>query len=324
MATERRRAAAQLMAQGLVVVPYTSPWGQSKRPGKMPLWDSAAGHRAECRSPEELEPFLITEPDMNVAVLGIAQVDCDDEAGMAWAKDYGISRSQRAWFVRSSRGWKALYRPPAGDELLTRTKAGCTCRVDNEASVKLCSGWHPTTGGKLQVDFLVDVPSIVPPSVHPTFVSYRWADGHSPSEIPFAKLEEPPVLVLEFWRNLCRHKTDYPARQLPQGAGFEAALRAALAARTKHGHLPSEGKDGWIGPIPCVFSANHAHGDRQPGFTVNFRFGVWKCHAACGTGSLVDLATELNVPVPGVKVRRGRIGTGGVPSGAYMSRDDLR
>lgn len=303
MAVERRRAAAQLLEQGLVVVPYRSPWAiDCKKPGKQPFSDPArhareGKWRAECHTVAEFEPFLAREPDLNIAVLGVAQVDCDDARAQAWAREYGVSRSQSAWFIRTRRGWRAVYRPPAGAEgLVDRTKAGCYCQDLADETQRAVCAYHsrfPQDRGRLELDLLVVVPCIVPPSIHPSKVSYQWANGHSPSDIPFGELDEPPALVVDFWQNITKPKAEYPYRQFPQGHGFEAALKAAL--RPEMGQFKPEDKDGWIDRIHCPFPS---HQDEDPSFSVNFRWGAWKCWSMCGTGGLRRLAEQLNVPVP--------------------------
>ena len=311
-------AASLYFAQGLAVVAYTDPDGGGAKPGKSPLRnldESAEDRRAVCRNIGEVGLYLARVPGMNLAVLGVIQLDADSLEAQVKLRELGVSRELSAWYLRSRRGWKAFFKPPTGFALPNRTKGGCVCPEPRDPSFKVrrayCPGWRHSDDplGKLELDFLnAATPSIVPPSVHPSGWHYLWAEGHSPAEIPFAELCEPPVLALEFWKNLCNTRRAIARGSLQQSKGFYEQLRAHLEGRTRHGRLPAPNAAGWIGAIPCPFPQNHKHGDeKSPGFTFNERLGVWKCHASCGSGSLKALAEQLGLDVTTTERRpRGR------------------
>ena len=202
----RRRAAREFMDQGLVVVPYTAPAGRGGRAGKVPLSDGVGG-RAECRTLEELEHYLDRVPTLNLAILGVAQVDADSSEAITRAAQLGVTSDARCWIIRTRRGWRAIYRPP-------------DCELTNQVKA-----------GDVDLDLLVNSPAIVPPSVHPSGAPYHWAPGHSPADIPFADLETPPQLLLEWWELLCRP----PARRGYTGGesnrGLIDTILSVVAAR---------------------------------------------------------------------------------------------
>ena len=72
--TPRLEAARELIAQGLVVVPYTAPARRDGRGGKAPLSDGVGG-RAECHTLDEFERYLRRVPALNMAILGVLPTD---------------------------------------------------------------------------------------------------------------------------------------------------------------------------------------------------------------------------------------------------------
>lgn len=280
---ERLEAARVLIAQGLVIVPYTSPRGTSKKPGKMPLWDREANTRAECRTLEEFQRYLARVPALNIAVLGVAQVDADSAEAIEKVRGLGVTSKARCWIVRTRRGWRALYRPPDR-------------KIRNQ-------GLGVTHG--LALDLLVNSPAIVPPSVHPTGKPYTWAEGHSPAEIPFADLEQPPVLLVEWWDLLC-NPPDRPVHTIGgPSVDLLGAVMREVGRRSRRGDLPAPGPGGWI-PTNCPFSERHEHGDRDRSFSISAQHGGWICFSGCGKGSVRELAGRLGIAVE--QVTRGRGG----------------
>jgi len=270
---ERLEAAREFIAQGLVVVPYTAPRGAAKRAGKVPL-RAPDGGRAECRTVEEFERYLERVPALNIAILGVAQVDADSAEAIEKVRELGVTSAGRCWMVRTRRGWKALYRKP--DRKIWNQGLGVT---------------HG-----LELDLLVNSPAIIPPSVHPTGVHYAWAEGHSPTDIPFADLEEPPPLLVDWWDLLCNP----PDRPVHSFGGVDVDLLSAImrevAARSPKGDLPSPCHGGWI-PTTCPFPEAHQHGDRDRSFSINAEHGGWICFSGCGKGSVRELARRFGIPV---------------------------
>lgn len=269
----RLEAARVLIAQGLVIVPYTSPRGGGQKPGKVPL-RAPGGGRAECRTLAEVEAYLDRAPALNIAILGVAQVDADSAEAIDKVRELGVTAAARCWMVRTRRGWKALYRKP-------------NRKIWNQ-------GLGVTHG--LELDLLVNSPAIVPPSVHPAGTHYTWGEGHSPADIPFADLEEPPPLLVEWWDLLCNP----PDRPVHTFGGVDADLLGVvmreLGARSRKGTLRAPGPSGWI-PTSCPFPEAHAHADRDESFSVNAQHGGWICFSGCGKGSVRELARRFGIPV---------------------------
>lgn len=276
----RHQAAREFIAQGLVVVPYTSPRSRRRKAGKVPL-RSDAGGRAECHALEEFERYLDRVPALNMAILGVAQVDADSPEAVARAAQLGVSSDARCWIIRTRRGWRAIYRPP-GRELTNRVKAG-----------------------DVDLDLLINSPALVPPSIHPSGAPYCWAPGHSPTDIPFADLEIPPPLVLQWWELLCRPPARLGYTVGENNRGLVDTILGVVAARSRKSTLPSPGPTGWIS-TNCPFPEAHKHGDREPSFSVHAEHAGWICFAGCGSGSGRQLAERLGIPV--CARRRTRLG----------------
>jgi len=90
----RRRAVRELIAWGLVVVPYSAPAGRGGRAGKAPLSDGAGG-RVECHTPEQFGRYLERVPALNTAILGVAQVDAHSPEAIDKARDLGVTSAAR-------------------------------------------------------------------------------------------------------------------------------------------------------------------------------------------------------------------------------------
>lgn len=280
---ERREAARLLLSQGLTVVPYTSPYGHSAKPGKAPLcyWEGERkGRRVECFSLDDFDPWLRRVPTLNIAVMTVIQVDADSPEAVVQAAELGVRSTGRVWIIRTRRGWRAIYRPPARFALQNCVKAG-----------------------GVDLDLLINSPALVPPSVHPSGVHYLWVDGHTPKDIPFHDLDEPPTLLQDWWGNLVRPVRTTPVREELHIGDMVSALREAVESRQLRGSLASPNSDGWQSGN-CVFPENHKHGDRGRSFSINFQRGGWLCYGGCGKGTLNALAERLGISAP--IVQRGR------------------
>ncbi len=280
-----------LTLAGLVVVPCL-PWNaRARRPGKAPLSD-ADGHRVECATVDAFRPWLRRVRTMNIAALGVAQVDADNDAAHGLARDLGVTSSASVWMIRTARGYRNLYRLPKR-RLRAVTKNG-----------------DPKAEPLVELDLLVDVPAIVPPSRHPSGTWYRWVPGRSPFEISLSELVEPPPLLLDHWENLNQRGRAGGIRPGPpaleQPVGFDSAMLTWLGTRT-NGRPLREKPNGWIEGITCPFPELHAGGDEHPSFSINLRLGVWKCWSHGESGSLRSLAETFNIVAP--RRYRGRHGS---------------
>jgi len=289
---ERLAAAAMFIDQGLVVVPYRSPWDiHAANPGKSPIPNPANDyHRFECSSMADFEPVLARYPDMNIALLGVVQVDADDASAIAMAAALGVRSKARCWVMRTNRGWKALYRPPEMARGLTNV------------SYKWCihcphSGEHPEP--PFQLDLLVNSPAVVPPSIHPKSKQpYRWHGPNTPETIRFHSLDHPPTGIVARWTllNAGVHSVA-PAKSTPVGDDVKSQLRSILAAWGRGGRLPRPTSDGWM-TLHCGLPT-HQGQDRRPSFRVNLDgAGGWICFVDCGKGSVAELARRLGIELP--------------------------
>jgi len=288
----RLRAAEPFIGWGLTIVGLTPPTWKHPRAGKLPLaHDGVAGSgRLDMTSLDELETQLRRLPDMNLAVLGIAVVDTDNDAAVQLAGRLGVTSDAAVWILGSRKGWHVLYQPPGRDDLVNVIKNG-----------------DPEADPLVELDLLIHSPAIIPPSVHKNGRPYRWARGHSPADIPWSELAEPPVLLLEHWANRSRPKPPPHARPIGQPTGFEAAMRAWLAPRAKGGALKTPNSRGWINEIYCPLPG---HSGRNAGFGVNFDAGTYNCFGRHGGGKLSDLAEQFGIEAPRAwRRRRGRIVT---------------
>jgi len=288
----RLQAAEPFIGWGLTIVGLAPPTWTHPRAGKLPLARDgvADSGRLEMTSLDELEAELLRLPDMNLAVLGIAVVDTDNDAAVQLARQLGVTSDAPVWILRSRKGWQAPYRPPGRDDLVSVAKNG-----------------DPEAEPLVELDLLIHSPAIILPSVHKSGRPYRWARGHSPADIPWPELAEPPVLLLEHWANKSRPKPPPHVRLIGQPGGFEAAMRAWLAPRAKGGVLKAPNSRGWINEIFCPLPG---HSGRNAGFGVNFEAGTYNCFSRHGGGRLTALAEQFGIQAPRAWRRRhGRIVT---------------
>ena len=295
---ERLRAATELFDQGCTLVPFTSHletrYDWIDNAGKHPCWwpNRLSGDRRPLvRSITELNPWLEigsrnkdgqlggSSPFINLAVMGLAQVDADDDASIEWAREYGVTSDDNVWIVKTRRAWRALYRDPEDDRLRLTTKA---------------------FGFKL--DLLVNSPALVPPSIHPSGFHYQWAPGHSPTEIRFDQLSLPPVLVREKWAEIHRPKmTARSSAPLAQPRDLAASVEQEVERRSRTG-LTAPNRDGER-KASCPFPENHSGGDAHPSFWLNGPKEVYLCRSSCGGGSYKELADKFGLLVPTVDRR---------------------
>ncbi len=296
--SQRRLVEARLLAAepfigwGLTIVGLTPPTWNHPRAGKLPLArDGVAGSgRLDMASLADLEAEAQRLPDMNLAVLGIAVVDTDNGAAVKLARQLGVTSDAPIWILSTSKGWHALYRPPGRDDLVNVTKNG------NHKANPL-----------VELDLLIHSPAIIPPSVHKSGHRYRWALGHSPADIPWPELAQPPVLLVEHWGNIVRPKDRPHVRPIVQPGGFEAAMRAWLESRSKRGVLKAPDAKGWIHELYCPLPG---HSGRNASFGVNFELNGYICFSRHGGGTLTRLAEVFGIEAPRAWRRRhGRVVT---------------
>ncbi len=300
-----------------LVVIMPGNWNHD-RAGKSPLRTPYAGSgRWEIDTDEELSDALDRIPEMNLAVLGLVVVDTDDDAAVKLAGELGVSSKDDAWILRSRKGWHVLYHPTKDMEqdVADRDRK---LRTRKYPFLTITQNGEPKADPIIGLDLIMPyTPAIIPPSIHKSGHVYQWAPGHSPDDISIQQLVEPPVLLLEHWKNKCRPAYIPHRRSRPQQPGnFEEVVRAWLDPRSKFGFLPHPKPNGWIDEIVCPWPLNHPNGDANPSFSVNFKIGVYKCWSCNSTGSLVNLAREFNLPVTTVSYTSG----GGVSVSLPSSR----
>lgn len=278
-----RFAALTLLNQGAVLIPYRA--GQKK-----PLWKSFPGPgdttRMEIRNAHELDHALHLEPWMNIAILGVAQVDADDQRSARLAASLGVNRSARMWMIRTRRGYRAIFKDPG--DLKPVTKNG-----------------DPKADPLIELDLLANVPAVLPPSIHPSGFAYQWIAGNTPRDHKFETLDAPPSLLMDHWRNITAPRRAHAAPQLRQTDDFKAAV-LAWARQFE----PDEGMrikpNGWTTEIRCPFPG---HSGNEPRFAMNFESEAWKCWSQHGSGSLRTLAEDFGIQTvtrrsqPGGRVR---------------------
>jgi len=287
----RLRAAEPFIEWGLTIVGLSPPTWKHPRAGKLPLArDGVAGSgRLDMTSLDDLEDQLRRLPDMNLAVLGVAVIDTDNDSAVHLAGQLGVTSDAAVWILRTgrtdSKGWHVLYRPPGRDDLVNVVKNG-----------------NPEADPLVELDLIIHSPAIIPPSVHKSGRPYRWIRGHSPADIPWSELAEPPLLLQEHWANRSRPKPPPHAAPIQQPAGFEATIRAWLAPRAKGGVLKVPNSRGWINEIFCPLPG---HSGRSATFGVNFEAGTYNCFSRHGGGKLTDLAEKCGIEAPRAWRRRG-------------------
>ncbi len=292
-ATDVRRTAAWiLLEQGLTVVPYVPPRIPIPKAGKRPLWRSYpdGAESQEDRRRVEIEPgdvnrlewALSVAPDLNVAVLGVCQVDADDADSILLVKDLRVRFDRSCWGIRTRRGCRFIYKIPHRTDVT-----------------------HGTKVGGQELDLLTNAPAILPPSVHPSGHPYAWYAGHTPESVPASELSEPPNALLDWWAKHSVPKRPPPSRRPVQQPGD--FIQSVINALSEHPRRPARQKgNGWYEPFHCPFTERHGRGDADPSFAVNVDSAAYKCWSCDSHGSFRDLAKRLNIPVS--EIRRTRRG----------------
>ncbi|NQW19487.1 MAG: bifunctional DNA primase/polymerase [Chloroflexi bacterium] len=278
-----------MLDQGLILVPYrprskAPMWLAPNRPG----WSGNSEdlhRRADVTDLEIWNKWVEFAPSLNIAVMSVAQVDADSPDAVALAGELGVSSEDAVWIIATRRGWRAIYRPPASVQV-----------------------WNLIKAGGVDMDLLVNSPAVIPPSVHPKGHLYKWAQGHSPVDIAFADLAEPPQLLQQWWSNRC-HQTERWQEQdnkpLMQPKGFLEAIRGTLQANAIKSIRENANGEALTN---CPWPERHKRGDRNGSFSVNFRKQVFNCHVCQVGGSFQTLADLLGIPVDTVERRpKGRV-----------------
>jgi hypothetical protein len=203
VAGEKPKAPAQEVAQVLLTDTATllrchpglkRPWANDDA-----TWDTVD-------DPDKLSGWL--HPGDNLAVL-LAQakgspliavgLDCYKTQGVLdRAKELGITFKGNTWSQRTGRDGYTIFYYYNGPTL-KRDTSGCDGALD-----LLVSGYcliapsntsrEPQGGGP-----------------------YRWLPGHSPLDIPFAELDEPPKALLDWWQSLRAPELPNPLQGTKQG-----------------------------------------------------------------------------------------------------------
>ena len=191
------------------------------RPGlKKPLHGGDSfGHYDD---PDVVDEALRSRPELpNIGLLlhpkadsHIVVVDMDGPAGLARAKELGVSREEGSWQWRSGRGGICAAYWWSGAAPLPRV----------------------TRAGGVTLDLLSNGFAIIPPSSTYLYVGedgrrggpYRWIEGHSPFDITPPELEPPPDALAEWWQGLGR-KAPADTSELEGRAGAWALLTEVIA-----------------------------------------------------------------------------------------------
>jgi hypothetical protein len=132
---------------------------------------------------ETLSKAYETNGGLNLAIttgqqLGspVVVVDVDDKAGGRLARSLGFDASHDCWLeITGSGHYAAIY--------YCRETSGLKRRVH---------------AGKVGLDLIVGGYQLIPPSI--TSGPYHWKPGHSPSDIPFSRLQDLPDPILSWWQ----------------------------------------------------------------------------------------------------------------------------
>ena len=259
-------------------------WLAPNRPGWTSFPDDLH-RRAEVTDLDTWNAWVKFAPKLNVAVMTVAQVDADSQEALALARELGVSSKDAVWIISTRRGWRAIYQPPKSVQI-----------------------WNLIKAGDIDLDLLLNSPAVIPPSVHPKGHLYKWAPGHSPFDIAFADLAEPPQFLQEWWSNRC-HQTERwqgnDSKPLTQPKGFVDAVRATLQANALKQIRENAHGDALTN---CPWPDRHKRGDRGESFSVNFKMQVFNCFGCQISGSLRTLAVQLGIPVDTVERRpQGRV-----------------
>ena len=168
---------SQYLGFGLRCVPMLP---QSKAPYKAEIPDSLTGWHIQFMDRlEAWNTFIRTHRLCNTAILWPGtQVDCDSQAAMAWTREHGITRADRAWILKTSRGYRLFYKTV--DKTLRPVIDNCHEKPDLLPPGRL---------------------AIVPDSIHPSGYAYSWLNGYSPLDIPLTEIQEVPAPIVEYWQS---------------------------------------------------------------------------------------------------------------------------
>lgn len=248
----------QYLRHGLAIVPLLP---HSKQP-----FAGADHHRVVIATDDQLADWLRTHPrPHNWAILGSCQIDPDSPAAMAWAQTHGVV-SAGAWVLRTRRGYRLMYRAPA------------------DCPATSCDAQHTRPDLLGPRSF-----GLIPPSIHPSGHAYAWVRGHSPADIAYPGLQEPPETVMAYWHSVATPAT--PARDHRPAPGYLGVIYEAIVARLERDGVrlwPTH--DGGL-QGDCPFHQSHGH----KAFTIHPERGAW-CFAGClDNGRLTALAVRLGV-----------------------------
>ncbi len=246
---------------------------------KRPIPDPKTGSLWQFSELDDLEEVLGLHPRFNLALRchGIAQVDCDSNEALAWARARGLT-SQGAWVLRTARGWRVLYRAP-----------------------NPCPATHTDPTHRMPDLLAPGCLALVPPSIHPIGFPYAWAPGHSPVDDALGDLAALPDPILIAWRELKQDRR-IEVRHVDAPGWLGLIFRAVCDYLAATGHRLRQARDG------SVITTCPLHEDHAPSLSIHPERG-WKCWAGCGEGRLTLLAARGHAPAArkrhGVPLRPG-------------------
>jgi hypothetical protein len=224
-------------------------------------------HRIIITNTDQLDNWLKIRPDSNWGLLGMVQLDPDSPEAMAWVRDMGIKSSDPTWILRTRRGYKPIFKAPID----------CP-KTHNDPTHKVADLGGPKT--------LI----IIPPSIHPSGFKYQWVPGHSPQDIPFDRLSEPPQIVMDYWKNVtsptlsartCKCNTPKYLMTIYDAIVAKLEMKGLRLRPTHDGGLQGD----------CPF--HHSQGRKA--FVIHPEKGAW-CFAGClENGRLTNLALRLGI-----------------------------
>lgn len=227
----------------------------------------AQDHRVVISNGHELRAWIGFHPRTNWALLGMVQLDPDSPQAMAWVRDVGITSNDPAWILRTRRGYKPIFRAPVD----------CP-KTHNDPTHRVADLGGPKT-------LLV-----IPPSIHPSGSRYAWVPGHSPADIPYDRLSEPPLAVMSYWRSVTS-PTTLPLTYSNNAPDYLSLIYDAIVAKLERDGLrlrPTH--DGGL-QGDCPF--HHSQGHKA--FVIHPEKGAW-CFAGClQNGRLTSLAIKLGI-----------------------------
>lgn len=252
----------QYLQHGLAVVPLLYR-------AKNPFANKGdGGHRFVFITRQQLETWPPIRGRCNWGLLGTMQVDPDDTGPTAWAKSMGVTSDCACWILRSRRGVKVIYRPPV------------------DCPPTSCDPSHQRADLLGPRSLLV-----IPPSVHPSGFRYAWARGHSPADIPFSELAEPPAPIMDFWRSVAIPPK--PPRAHGPTPGYLGVIYDAIVRKLEADGLRLRPARGGGLQGDCPFHCSKG----RKAFIIDRERG-WHCFAGCSdgeSGRLTTLAVKLGV-----------------------------